>query len=539
MPAVLRAGLGLRLRRPVDPGRARRRRVDRQRPEGVDDAGPHRPSGACSSPAPTPTCPSTAGSRPSSSTCRRPGVEVRPLRQMTGEAEFNEVYFTDVRIPDSERLGDAGRRLAGVAHDAHERAGVDRRHHRAPGLGPDRPGREALEGPAGRAQGPGRRKDELMKLWIEAEVQPAHQHPGRRRTARWARRGRRARPASWPSPSRTRGSTSFCVDLMGADGMLYGSYDMVRPDDGDGRRHASRRRSCAAGPTRSRAARRRSCATSSASGCSACRATSGSTARSPGARSPATDAAAAVSNSARTRTPCGPRHGRRRDARARAASTSLARGPVVDAGALGQRAAQHHGGGDLDRGLQVADVAGRREVLVLVGDAHLLARRRRGARRAMHGLDQLLGRRRAGRDADGAGEVAGQLVDVVDAVAPAGTRPRRPASRGPRVFDELAEPMTTMASHWAAIAMSADWRLVVAKHRSLRPGVHTSGKRSWVGVEHAGPVAVRQRRLGQQGDRLGRTSGRASTSATDSTRWMASGATAIVPTASSWPSWPT
>ena len=37
-----------------------------------------------------------------------PGVEVRPLRQMTGEAEFNEVYFTDVRIPDAELLGDAG-----------------------------------------------------------------------------------------------------------------------------------------------------------------------------------------------------------------------------------------------------------------------------------------------------------------------------------------------------------------------------------------------------------------------------------------------
>ena len=37
-----------------------------------------------------------------------PGVEVRPLRQMTGEAEFNEVYFTDVRIPDAERLGDPG-----------------------------------------------------------------------------------------------------------------------------------------------------------------------------------------------------------------------------------------------------------------------------------------------------------------------------------------------------------------------------------------------------------------------------------------------
>ena len=36
------------------------------------------------------------------------GVDVRPLRQITGEAEFNEVFLTDVRIPDSQRLGAVG-----------------------------------------------------------------------------------------------------------------------------------------------------------------------------------------------------------------------------------------------------------------------------------------------------------------------------------------------------------------------------------------------------------------------------------------------
>lgn len=39
---------------------------------------------------------------------KSPGVEVRPIHQMSGECEFNEVFLTDVRIPDSLRLGGEG-----------------------------------------------------------------------------------------------------------------------------------------------------------------------------------------------------------------------------------------------------------------------------------------------------------------------------------------------------------------------------------------------------------------------------------------------
>jgi alkylation response protein AidB-like acyl-CoA dehydrogenase len=39
---------------------------------------------------------------------KSPGVEVKPIKQANGQAEFNEVYFTDVRIPDAQRLGAVG-----------------------------------------------------------------------------------------------------------------------------------------------------------------------------------------------------------------------------------------------------------------------------------------------------------------------------------------------------------------------------------------------------------------------------------------------
>src|SRR5262249_58518466 len=37
-----------------------------------------------------------------------PGVEVRPLRQITGEAEFNEVFLTDVLVREGDRIGQVG-----------------------------------------------------------------------------------------------------------------------------------------------------------------------------------------------------------------------------------------------------------------------------------------------------------------------------------------------------------------------------------------------------------------------------------------------
>ncbi len=39
---------------------------------------------------------------------KSPGIEIKPIRQISGGANFNEVYFTDVRIPDSQRLGAVG-----------------------------------------------------------------------------------------------------------------------------------------------------------------------------------------------------------------------------------------------------------------------------------------------------------------------------------------------------------------------------------------------------------------------------------------------
>jgi alkylation response protein AidB-like acyl-CoA dehydrogenase len=53
------------------------------------------------------------------------GVEVRPLRQITGEAEFNELFIEEARIPDSNVIGEVnGGWPVAITTLMHERAGL-------------------------------------------------------------------------------------------------------------------------------------------------------------------------------------------------------------------------------------------------------------------------------------------------------------------------------------------------------------------------------------------------------------------------------
>jgi alkylation response protein AidB-like acyl-CoA dehydrogenase len=158
-----------------------------------------------------------------------PGVEVRPLRQITGEAEFNEVYFTDVRIPDAERLGDVGEgwrvSLTTLMNERVSIGGAIAPRESGP-IG------EALR--IWRALPDDRRdpvlRDDLVRLWVEAEVQRLTNI-----------RANQNRKVGNPGPEGSVAKLAYaelnkriyelCVRLMGPSGMLYDSYEMVRPED--------------------------------------------------------------------------------------------------------------------------------------------------------------------------------------------------------------------------------------------------------------------------------------------------------------------
>ena len=156
------------------------------------------------------------------------GVEVRPLRQMTGEAEFNEVYFTDTRVPVSETLGNVGDGWrVSLTTLMNERVAIGGAIPQK-GSGPIREAVKLWQQMPVESRDLAT-KDQLMKLWIRSEV------------ARLTNiRAGQSRKMGVPGPEGSIGKMAsadlnketyeFCIKLLGAEGMLYGSYEMVRPE---------------------------------------------------------------------------------------------------------------------------------------------------------------------------------------------------------------------------------------------------------------------------------------------------------------------
>jgi len=165
----------------------------------------------------------------------QPGVEVRPLRQMTGEAEFNEVYFTDARVPDRERLGAVGEGWhVALTTLMNERVSIG-------------------SGLASRSAGP---IVEAIELWREhraGDASPEAAMLRDRLVQLWARsevarltnlRAAANRKVGTPGPEGSIGKLALaelnkdvydlCMDLIGLEGTLYGSYAMVRPERAGG-----------------------------------------------------------------------------------------------------------------------------------------------------------------------------------------------------------------------------------------------------------------------------------------------------------------
>jgi len=155
------------------------------------------------------------------------GVEVRPLVQATGDAEFNEVYFTDVRIPDAERLGDVGQGWhVSLTTLMNERVSI--------GCQVNSRGSGVIAVALNQWKRNGRRgdavaRDNLTRLWVEAEVNRLTNM-----------RASQLRAKGTPGPEGSVGKLamaalnqrimSFVMDLMGPEALLYPSgYTKERP----------------------------------------------------------------------------------------------------------------------------------------------------------------------------------------------------------------------------------------------------------------------------------------------------------------------
>ena len=159
---------------------------------------------------------------------RAPGVEVRPLRQLTGEAEFNEVYFTDLRVPDAQRIGGVGEgwRVA-IATLMNERTMLGKLANPARGGGLIRHALRIWNERDERDRTPVLR-DRLMQNYVVEEV-----------LRLTMMRAEANRELGTPGPESSIGKIAvspqhqrlfgLCMDLLGAEGMLISDYKMTRP----------------------------------------------------------------------------------------------------------------------------------------------------------------------------------------------------------------------------------------------------------------------------------------------------------------------
>ena len=159
-----------------------------------------------------------------------PGVEVRPLRQATGEAEFNEVFLTDVAIPDADRIGEVGQGWqVSMATLMNERVALGAftlpREGGAIGIS----AKTWREHPELRTPG---LHERLLRLWAQAEVSRLASERLRQQLAS-GQPGPEGSGAKLVFARLNQEITDFELELLGAQGLRYGDWSMHRPDGAD------------------------------------------------------------------------------------------------------------------------------------------------------------------------------------------------------------------------------------------------------------------------------------------------------------------
>ncbi len=162
----------------------------------------------------------------------QPGVEVRPLRQITGEAEFNEVYLTDAMIPDSYRIGEVGEGWrVSLTTLANERVSIG--GGGSGGGGPKRGSgsiAEAVRLFKLNDNNSAAKKDQLMKLWADSECLRLTNLRASA-AARTGGPGPEGSIAKLALAINNQKIYDLCINLLGADGLHDFDYTFRRPEE--------------------------------------------------------------------------------------------------------------------------------------------------------------------------------------------------------------------------------------------------------------------------------------------------------------------